>query len=104
MIIDELPLDGDNALLDVVVFPQAFTTLQNYEAQLLTIIHFISAPNGASCSGGRLHCQRIIVFFHPPLFMMDKFIILKNLMACSLVGLPRYWWIFTSLSFSLELC
>lgn len=38
---------GDECLLDVVNFPQAYTTAQNYEAQLLKIIHTTGAPNGA---------------------------------------------------------
>jgi hypothetical protein len=40
-------LVGDEALLDVVVFPKAYTTAQKYEAELLKIIHSIGAPNGA---------------------------------------------------------
>ena len=48
MLPDEaVPLVGDDCLRDVVVFPQAYTTSQNYEAQLLKIIHSIGAPNGA---------------------------------------------------------
>ena len=40
-------LHGDDCLLDVVNFPQAYTTPQKFEAQLLEIIHTTGAPNGA---------------------------------------------------------
>ena len=46
--VDDVPLpQGDECLLDVVVFPQAYTTSQKYEAELLKIIHSTGAPNGA---------------------------------------------------------
>ena len=45
--LDETSLKGDDCLLDVVVFPRAYTTSQKYEAQLLKIIHQTGAPNGA---------------------------------------------------------
>jgi hypothetical protein len=47
MLVDGPPPEGDECLLDVVVFPQAYTTSQKYEAQLLKIIHSTGAPNGA---------------------------------------------------------
>jgi hypothetical protein len=47
MLDDPPPLQGDECLLDVVNFPQAYTTSQKFEAQLLKIIHTTGAPNGA---------------------------------------------------------
>ena len=38
---------NDTALLDVVMFPQAYTSSQQHEAHLLKLIHSIGAPNGA---------------------------------------------------------
>lgn len=40
-------LDPDHDLQNVVRFPQAYTTSQKYEVQLLNIIHTIGAPNGS---------------------------------------------------------
>jgi hypothetical protein len=47
MLEDPSQPQGDESLLDVVNFPQAYTTAQKYEAQLLKIIHTTGAPNGA---------------------------------------------------------
>ena len=44
------PPQGDDCLLDVLHFPQAYTTSQKVEAQLLKIIHTTGAPNGAFAS------------------------------------------------------
>jgi hypothetical protein len=44
--LDEVPPpQGDDSLLDVVVFPQAYTTSQKYKTQLLKIIHSSGAPS-----------------------------------------------------------
>ena len=45
MLDDMPPPQGDDCLLDVVVFPQAYTTSQKYETQLLKIIHSSGAPS-----------------------------------------------------------
>jgi hypothetical protein len=39
--------DAEEGLQDVIQFPQAFTTSQKHEANLIHIIHSIGAPNGA---------------------------------------------------------
>jgi hypothetical protein len=39
---------GDDTLLDIFIFLQAFTMAQNYEAQLIKIIHAIGALNGGT--------------------------------------------------------
>ena len=89
MVDDVLPPQGDECLLDVVAFPQAYTTSQKYEAELLKIIHTTGAPNGAFqeiCSGlGWRHWTGTIFFPHH-LPTVVKSIMLRNLLECKPVG------------------
>jgi hypothetical protein len=74
MLDDTPPLQGDKCLLDVVNFPQAYTTSQKFEAQLLKIIHTTGAPNGA-CHGPGQPCRRDMISSPHHLPMIVKFII-----------------------------